>query len=133
MDYQARCKSHYKMHCFSCNNPINRGDLITQCAEGGGMELRVVHFDNDTGFVPFTGSRWIHFDCEPWGVWTMAKAYFRMDDGEEVYPYPSVRCQGELAATSIQRIWRGIHLQESSSSGPQAERTTQKRVQGKRF
>ena len=55
-------KSNFKMHCFSCNSIINRGDEITQCLESGGMELR------DT---PFTGSRWVHSLCLPKDITTM--------------------------------------------------------------
>lgn len=55
-------KSNFKMHCFSCNSVINRGDEITQCLESGGMELRD---------IPFTGSRWVHAVCLPKDILTM--------------------------------------------------------------
>ena len=108
MDYMDACKSHYKLHCFSCNRPINRGDWITLCAEGGGMELRPIHCSPNSGYVRSIGARWVHFDCEPWKVWTYAEGAFRRDDnGDPIFPYPSIVCQAKLAATIIQRIWRG--------------------------
>lgn len=67
------CRSNYKMKCFCCGNPIKRGDLITQCVETNGMRLRAV-IQSTSGYVPFTGSRWVHVLCDP-GDWTEWIAY----------------------------------------------------------
>ena len=49
-------KSAYRMHCFSCNKPIEKGEEITQCLETGGMDLRR---------RSFIGARWVHQFCVP--------------------------------------------------------------------
>ncbi len=65
---QIVCRSNYKMKCHCCGNIIKRGDLITQCVETGGMMLRPVRRP-DSGYIPFTGARWVHVLCDP-GIWT---------------------------------------------------------------
>ena len=49
-------KSAYRMHCFSCNKPIEKGEEITQCLESGGMNLRR---------RSFISARWVHQFCVP--------------------------------------------------------------------
>jgi hypothetical protein len=63
-------KSNYNLHCFCCNNPINIGDEITHCVESVGMKLRS-RINNDSFYTPFTGNRWVHKDCKPYGLWTL--------------------------------------------------------------
>lgn len=58
------------MHCFCCNRSINRGDMITQVQQATGMTLRAVHIAKDHGYIPSTGSRWVHIDCSPEAAWT---------------------------------------------------------------
>ena len=73
MKRQISCKSNYKMHCFSCNKPINRGDLITHVSSFNGMELRWRGCDYirdiDYGpcfYTPISGKNlWVHRDCVP--------------------------------------------------------------------
>ena len=73
---QIVCRSNYKMHCYCCNRTIRRGDLITQVVESGGMRLRPVnHGPKGCGYIPETGSRWVHLDCSPRGKWTGYSAY----------------------------------------------------------
>ena len=59
---KVNCISHYKLSCFVCNKPINRGDEITQCLEARGMEMRR---------VPYSGSRWVHILCVPKDITTL--------------------------------------------------------------
>lgn len=69
-------KSACTMHCFSCNNPIMKGDEITQCIEIGGMDLR--------GKL-FSGARWVHQYCMPTDI--MTKFYMdTLDDYSKAYP-----------------------------------------------
>ena len=69
-------KSAYNMHCFSCNEPILKGEEITQCIETSGMELR-----RKTGI----GGRWVHQYCVPTDILT--KFYMEtLDDFTKDYP-----------------------------------------------
>ena len=67
--YKECCKSNFKMDCFVCRQKIQRGEYITQVAEGCGMELRPRDLP-DVGYITTTGSRWVHISCKPVGVWT---------------------------------------------------------------
>ena len=44
--------------------------MITQVQEATGMTLRAVHIAKDHGYIPSTGSRWVHIDCSPEAAWT---------------------------------------------------------------
>ena len=57
------------MDCFVCGQKIQRGEHITQVAEGRGMELRPRHLP-DVEYLSTTGSRWVHISCKPVGLWT---------------------------------------------------------------
>lgn len=73
---QSVVKSNFKMFCFSCNSPIERGDEITQCLEAKGMELRK---------VPYTGASWVHALCVPKDTYT--KHYMEvLEDMQNEYP-----------------------------------------------
>lgn len=69
-------KSNFKMHCFSCNSVIYRGEEITQCLESEGMELRN---------VPYTGSRWVHAFCLPKDI-TTVNYVETLDELQKDYP-----------------------------------------------
>ena len=73
MKRMISCKSNYKMHCYACNKPIYRGDLITHVESSNGMELRWRGCDHipetDYGpsfYTPIYGKNlWVHRDCIP--------------------------------------------------------------------
>ena len=73
MERMVSCKSHYIMHCYACNKPIKRGDLITQVASSNGMKLRWRGCgripETDYGpcfYTPFSGQNlWVHRNCIP--------------------------------------------------------------------
>ena len=65
-------RSNYKLHCFVCNQTINRGDSIAQCEEYGrqySMTLRTRIWDKHCFYTPETGARWVHKNCDP-EFWT---------------------------------------------------------------
>ena len=62
------CKSRYKMTCFSCCKPINRGDLITRVYAGGDefMIMRYVGKNHVAFYRPQSGpNQWVHRNCQP--------------------------------------------------------------------
>jgi hypothetical protein len=74
-------QSNYKLHCFVCNQTINRGDEIAQCEEYGGHTSRTLRTRvlNGSFYTPETGARWVHKNCNP-GSWT---TYNVLEQAEE--------------------------------------------------
>ena len=62
------CKSQFKLQCSTCNQPINKGDEITQLAESCGLKLRARTYQNGSFYTPFTHSRWVHKNCSTLGT-----------------------------------------------------------------
>jgi len=62
--------SNYNMKCHCCDYPIKRGDEITQCKNEEGMKLRVRTIKNKGFYTPYTGSWWVHKECNPYRIWT---------------------------------------------------------------
>ena len=69
-------KSQFKMHCFSCDKPIKKGDEITQCIE--------INNEKNLRNSQNTG-RWVHMYCVPKDVDT---GFFRevVEDLLDSYP-----------------------------------------------
>ena len=69
-------KSNYTYTCAVCKKIIKKGDWVTKVAESKGMELKPIHLDdNGSGYIPCTGNRVIHRDCNVSDAWTNYYAY----------------------------------------------------------
>lgn len=120
------CRSHYKMTCHACQQPIQRGDLITRVAESTGMELRYRGADSRDNILPnetcfymvcVGENKWVHRDCVPcrfecgrlMGIWTDWSARHEEDQLPQPHAFTYMAERVSRMLTRIQARWRG-HL-----------------------
>jgi hypothetical protein len=124
------CRSHYKMTCHACQQPIHRGDLITKTLQSTGMELRYrgadrrdnIQPDETRFYIDQVGeNKWVHSDCVPcrfecgrlismWTYWSVrCENMYQsgISDQPHAFTYMIYRISRILAR--IQARWRG-HL-----------------------
>lgn len=117
------CRSHYKMTCHACQQPIHRGDLITKTVQSTGMELRYRGADSrdnilshETRFyMEHVGeNKWVHRDCVPCrfdrgrliNMWTNWSA-FGSDAEPQPHAFTYMVDRVSRMLTRIQARWRG--------------------------